>query len=407
MRILHVFDHSLPLHSGYTFRSRAILRAQQAMGWSPVGLTSPKQGPGTAALETCDGIDFHRSPAPRAWHERGLFEPWGVVATLRRRILELAPRLRPELIHAHSPALNGLAAVLAARRLRLPVVYEVRAFWEDAAVDHGTSQAWGPRYRATRALETWVLRRAHAVTAICQGLLDDIARRGIPADRLTQIPNAVDPDAFAAGAERDPALAERLGLPPDGPVIGFVGSFYAYEGLDLLIEGFGRLAREHPTAHLLLVGGGPEEAALEAAAARSPVAQRIHFAGRVPHAEVSRYYALIDMLAYPRHRMRLTDLVTPLKPLEAMAGRRIFCASDVGGHRELIRDGETGYLFPADDADALARRLAQVLAMPGDWDRVRDAGERYVREERNWTNSVSRYRAVYAAAIARARETRP
>ncbi|HAZ61110.1 MAG TPA: glycosyltransferase, exosortase A system-associated [Gammaproteobacteria bacterium] len=407
MRILHVLDHSLPLHSGYTFRSRAILKAQQAMGLVPVALTGPKQGPAASALETIDGIDFHRTPLPKRWLEQGLFEPWGVVSALRRRILELAPRLRPDLIHAHSPALDGMAAVLAGRRLGLPVVYEVRAFWEDAAVDHGTSRAWGPRYRLTRALETWVLRRADAVTAICQGLLDDIAARGIPASRLTQIPNAVDPEAFAAGAERDPLLAQRLGLPPAGPVIGFIGSFYAYEGLDLLIEGFTRLAREHPTAALLLVGGGPEEAALKAQAARAPVAARIHFAGRVPHAEVPQYYALIDLLAYPRHRMRLTELVTPLKPLEAMAMRRPFCASDVGGHRELIRDGETGYLFPADDAAALAERLAAVLDARGDWERVLDAGERYVREERNWTNSVSRYREVYAAAQANARRRQP
>lgn len=401
MRILHIFDHSLPLHSGYTFRSRAILKAQQAMGWTPMALTGPKQGKAGGELDTIDGIDFHRSPLPTAWFERGLLEPWGVVAALRRRILELAPRLRPDLIHAHSPALDGLAAILAGRRLDLPVVYEVRAFWEDAAVDHGTSREWGPRYRATRALETWVLRRAHAVTAICQGLLDDIAARGIPPERLTQIPNAVDPDAFDAGSERDPALAERLGLPAQGPIIGFIGSFYAYEGLDLLIEGFGRLAREHPTAALLLVGGGPEEAALKAQAARSPMAARIRFAGRVPHADVPAYYALIDLLAYPRHRMRLTDLVTPLKPLEAMAGRRLFCASDVGGHRELVRDGETGYLFAADDADALARRLSEVLDARADWARVRDAGERYVREERNWANVVARYRDVYAAALAR------
>jgi PEP-CTERM/exosortase A-associated glycosyltransferase len=406
MRILHVFDHSLPLHSGYTFRSRAILKAQQAMGWSPVALTGPKQGSAPTDCETIDGIDFHRSPPPTAWYESGALEPWGVVAALRRRILELAPRLRPELIHAHSPALDGLAAVMAGRRLGLPVVYEVRAFWEDAAVDHGTSREWGPRYRATRALETWVLARAHGVTAICQGLLDDIAARGIDPAKLTQIPNAVDPDAFAAGAERDPALAAALGLPAHGPVIGFIGSFYAYEGLDLLIEGFNRMAAEHPTVALLLVGGGPEEAALKAQAERSPVASRIRFAGRVPHAEVPRYYALIDLLAYPRHRMRLTELVTPLKPLEAMAGRKLFCASDVGGHRELVRDGETGFLFPADDADALAQRLRQVLDSPGDWERVRDAGERHVREERNWANSVERYREVYAAAAVRARGDR-
>ncbi len=129
-------------------------------------------------------------------------------------------------------------------------------------------------------------------------------------------------------------------------VIGFIGSFYDYEGLDDLIAAMPRLVAARPGARLLLVGGGPMEAALRAQAEASPVADAIRFVGRVPHQEVERYYGLVDVLAYPRKKMRLTDLVTPLKPLEAMAQRRLVAASDVGGHRELIEDGRTGTLFP-------------------------------------------------------------
>src|SRR6202000_2908332 len=113
---------------------------------------------------------------------------------------------------------------------------------------------------------------------------------------------------------------------------------------------------------LLLVGGGPRAEALKAQAAASPAAERIHFVGRVPHHEVERYYGLVDILCYPRKKMRLTDLVTPLKPLEAMAQRRLLSASDIGGHRELIRDGETGTLFPPDDPAAIATALAGLFA---------------------------------------------
>ena len=184
----------------------------------------------------------------------------------------------------------------------------------------------------------------------------------MPADRITVIPNAVDTSEFRFGARPDAALRNRLGL--DGKtVIGFAGSFYAYEGLDLLIEavallapasaGPSRAARRRRSAGTGAAGAGARRA-------DSPIG--VVFAGRVPHAEVQRYYDLIDVLAYPRHRMRLTELVTPLKPLEAMAQGRMFVASDVGGHRELVRDGETGFLFPAGDARALARAIESVLA---------------------------------------------
>ena len=188
---------------------------------------------------------------------------------------------------------------------------------------------------------------------ICEGLRSDIAARGIPADKVTVIPNAVDIDNFEPGGTPDAALKARLGL--DGAtVLGFIGSFYAYEGLDLLLAALPALLQHRPDLRVLLVGGGPQEAALKAQAQQLGVADKVVFTGRVPHAEVQRYYDLVDVLAYPRHSMRLTELVTPLKPLEAMAQGRLLVASDVGGHKELIRDGETGMLFQAGSADALA-----------------------------------------------------
>jgi glycosyltransferase involved in cell wall biosynthesis len=150
---------------------------------------------------------------------------------------------------------------------------------------------------------------------------------------------------------------------------------------------------------LLLVGGGPQEQALRAQVERLGLGQRVIFTGRVPHQEVNRYYSLIDLLLYPRHSMRLTDLVTPLKPLEAMAQQKLLLASDVGGHRELIEDGRTGWLFPAGDAAALARRAEQILAQPDEWPKIRAAGRAFVEQERNWPASVARYRDLYARLL--------
>lgn len=392
MKILHILDHSIPLHSGYAFRTVAILREQRKLGWETFHLTSPKHGDAAHLEETVDGLHFYRTQySPKS--VPGIGE-WGLMHALTRRLEEVARGVQPDVLHAHSPALNAIPALRVGRRLGIPVVYEVRAFWEDAAVNHGTSRENGLRYRLTRKLETHALRQVDHVTTICEGLRRDIIARGIPESRVTVIPNAVDADAFQPGGTADPELRCCLGL--DGcRVLGFIGSFYAYEGLDLLLEAFPLIREQAPDVRILLVGGGFQDDALKAQAKRLGIADQVIFTGRVPHDRVQAYYDLVDLLVYPRRSMRLTELVTPLKPLEAMAQGRLLMASDVGGHRELIRDGETGWLFRAGDPRALADRVLQTLAERDCWAEVRAAGRRYVETERNWAVSVARYRQVY------------
>jgi len=400
MRILHILDHSIPLHSGYTFRTLSILREQRKLQWETTHLTSAKQGTSSALEEHVDDWHFFRTPAEHGPIGRlPVLNQVAVINSLARRLEEVALRVKPDILHAHSPALNAVAALRVGRKLGIPVVYEIRAFWEDAAVDHGTSTEWGMRYRLTRALESYVVKQVDAVTTICEGLRRDIVERGIPATKVTVIPNAVNIDSFDVAGERDEALAEQLGL-AGRTVLGFIGSFYAYEGLDTLLRALPSVLAAIPDARVLLVGGGPQDASLRTLAKELGVADQVVFTGRVPHAEVPRYYNLIDVLAYPRLKMRLTDLVTPLKPLEAMAQGRLLIASDVGGHRELIRDGETGMLFEAGNPGALAAKAIALLGDQGRWPALRSAGRRYVESERNWRASVSRYRDVYAAARA-------
>jgi glycogen synthase len=393
LRILHVLDHSAPLHSGYTFRTLSILREQRALGWDTVQLTTPKQGPGTARHESVDGLAFLRTPSGA---DTGLLAQMRLTAA---RLAEAVAETRPDLIHAHSPVLNALPSLWVGRRTCLPVVYEMRASWEDAAVDHGTTQEGSLRYRISRSMESFALKRAAQVTTICEGLRGDIAARGVPEQRITVIPNAVDVAAFRFGVEPDPVLRRELGL-EGATVLGFAGSFYGYEGIHLLIEAAQRMVPRHPTLRVLLVGGGPQEQNLKAQVAAAGLQDRVAFTGRVPHAEVQRYYELIDVLAYPRLPMRLTELVTPLKPLEAMAQGRMFVASDVGGHRELVRDGETGFLFRAGDAAALERALEDVLARRELWPQIRAQARRFVEVERTWATSVARYAEVYRRAMA-------
>jgi len=397
-RILHVLDHSLPLHSGYTFRTRAILSAQAASGLEVRGITGLRHSAEGPDVEQAEGLTFHRTRG-KASGPVGLRE-WREINLLADAIVALAAEWRPDVLHAHSPALCGKAALIAGRRLGIPVVYEIRAFWEDAAVSNGTGTAGNLKYRLTRALESHVVAGADHVVTICQGLKDDLVARGTDPARITLSPNGVDLALFGEAAAPDPALAAQLGL-GTGPVVGFIGSFYDYEGLDDLIAAMPALCARLPDARLLLVGGGPCEAALRAQAEASPAAAAIHFAGRVPHAEVERYYALVDVMAYPRKRSRLTDLVTPLKPLEAMAQGKLVAASDVGGHRELMADGVTGTLFAPDDPAACAAALADLLGAPALWEARREAGRSHVAEAHDWARNVRRYEVVYQTLIAR------
>ena len=398
-RILHILDHSLPLHSGYTFRTRAILKAQQAAGLDVRGLTGLRHGASGPDPEEADGIRFHRTPG-EVTGPAGMRE-WREIARLAEAIEQLAQVWRPDVLHAHSPALCGMAAVRAGRRLGIPVVYEIRAFWEDAAVGNGTGREGSLKYRLTRTLENRVVAGADAVFTICHGLRDDLIARGFDGGRIGISPNGVDLALFGSPPPRDTALAAELGFGSE-PVIGFIGSFYDYEGLDDLIAAMPLLRQRHQGARLLLVGGGPMDQALRAQAAASPVADAIHFTGRVPHDQVERYYSLIDVLAYPRKRSRLTDLVTPLKPLEAMAQQRIVAASDVGGHRELITDGADGVLFPADDPAGCAASLADLLDRRDGWDAMRARARQHVAAHHDWARNVRRYQDVYHLLLGQA-----
>jgi len=399
VKILHILDHSIPLHSGYTFRTRAIIEHQRKLGWETFHVTSAKHVGSRAAVETVDGLTFYRSIPPEGlFANLPVLNQWAIVQSLQNCLDEIIPSIKPDVLHAHSPALNGLAALKMSKKYRIPLVYECRAFWEDAAVDHGTTREGSLRYRITKALETHVFKNADAVTTICEGLRNDIISRGVDGDKVTVVPNAVDIEKFTFGEAADIELVRELRL-KGCTVLGFIGSFYAYEGLMLLLEAIPEIVISQPNVRLLLVGGGPQHKVIKDKIKTLGLQEHVIMVGRVPHDQVQRYYNLVDIFVYPRLSMRLTELVTPLKPLEAMAQGRLLVASDVGGHHELIRDRNTGYLFKAGDQSSLVQAVLYVLSDQARWDEIRRLGRRYVEEERNWTNSVDNYKSVYGRLI--------
>jgi PEP-CTERM/exosortase A-associated glycosyltransferase len=400
--ILHILDHSLPLHSGYSFRSQEILRVQRDRGWRPVVLTTPKHEESwrgaRSDIEIIEGFQYYRTgPVPGG--ENSIRALVGLLARTTARLREVVAREAPDIIHAHSPVLNAIPALRIGKEMGIPVVYEIRAFWEDAAVDHGAYRQNSWKYQLVRFMETWVCGRAHEVIVICGGLRDDLIARGIAAERITVVRNGINTKEFQP-AEADTRYLSEWKL--DGKrVIGFVGSFYHYEGLDVLVDAFARLASVRPDVVLLLVGGGPMESRLKAQIADRGLSDRVIVPGRIPHERMRGVYSVIDVLAYPRYATRLTESVTPLKPLEAMATGKALVASDVGGHRELIRHRETGVLVPPGDARALAGTIGSLLEDRALCQAIQRRGVAIAREQWTWDMVTGPHAAVYARALRR------
>jgi hypothetical protein len=394
MRILHLLDVSAPTIAGYASRSRAIVNGQRAMGLEPVVLTSARhRNTNGAAWEEIDGIRHYRTLKPATPRRQLLAEMYW----FRQRALEVARMERAELIHAHSPILVGIPAWMAARQLGLACVYEMRSLWEDAAVEKGDIGERSARYRLTRGAETFLARRVDAVVGICEGLRRDVAARGLAAERLHVVPNGVDVARFVP-RRADEATRARLGL-QGRTVVGYIGTFFGFEGVVDLVEALARLMKQgRDDLAGLIVGTGTTYEACRALARRHGLGHRIVHPGHVASEEVEQLYSVMDVLAYPRRSLRVTELVTPLKPLEAMAMAKAVIGSDVGGIRELIRDGVTGLLHRSGDVDDLAAKIARLADDPDYRATLGRQARAWVAEQRDWKHIVPQYMPVYAAA---------
>jgi PEP-CTERM/exosortase A-associated glycosyltransferase len=316
-------------------------------------------------------------------------------ATLFRTALKVARSYRPAVIHAHSPFTCGLIGDAVGKLLRIPTLYEVRGIWEDSHTSRHGLERSSIRYRAVRTLENVALKGATATCAICDALKNEIESRGIPGDKVAVVPNGVNVRAFVPGP-RSEELQARLGL-QGKLVIGYIGSFFHYEGLDLLVRALAPLSQIFPALALLLVGDGELTPILKNSSAELGISDRVFFTGKVPHDTIADYYRLCDLTVLPRRDTRETRLVTPLKPLEIMAMAKPVIASDIGGHREIVEDGVNGLLFRADDVSDLVAKCAYLAENSEYRTDLGARGRTWVTENRDWAVIVKRYVAIYGA----------
>ena len=404
--VLHVLDHSWPVLSGYSVRSRNLITSQHRLGYSITALTSPlhQLDDATATDVTLDEVTYARTPLRGGLATSAITKRWPivreyeVVRLLREQILKMIARDRVQVVYAHSPALCGLAALQAARKAGVPCVYEIRAFWEDAAADRDDkSPTW--RSHLTHKLETYVARHADAVAAIAKPMLHDLSSRGIPESKLFHIPNGVNTDRFFPGT-RDEALVHDLKL-REGLVFGFFGSLYRYEGISWLIRALARLRSAGQKFRLLIIGRGEDESAIREAVRECNAGDYVTIIPHVSYEQIGRYYSVLDVAVYPRRSIRLTELVTPLKPLEAMAMGKPVLASSVGGIRELVDSERTGLLFRPENEEDFCKQAMRMLASPSLRKSLAESGRQFVLRERDWNVLAERYGKIYRFVTSR------
>ena len=396
MKILHILNHSFPLLDGYASRSQNILNAQKNMGWTPIVLTSPKHENDLKGKcpkkEKIGEHTFYRT-GRNPFENIPLLSEGFLLLLLFVKLVQVIIIEKPDILHAHSPVLNYLPTWIIGKAFNLPVLYEIRAYWEDAGVDQATYKEQSLKYRFVQSLETWACKQVRHVAVLCDGIRKDLMVRGIKYKKLTPVFNGIHSENFTP-CKPDTELVEKWGL-KDKKVIGFIGSFFRWEGLDLLVEAFAKLVPNHPDLILLLVGGGEEQKNLQQQVLSLGLEERIIMPGRVPHHQVKGVYAMMDIMIYPRYSVRLTELVTPLKPLEAMAMEKAVIASDIGGHRELVKHDTTGILFPAGDANALAKAITSLINDKAKMNSLGKAGRSYVLANKTWEKTTSVYKQIY------------
>lgn len=401
-RILHVLKISMPYRqSGYSMRGMYTLLGQQASGLEPVAVTAldfpvsigVSNPPGTENVDGVRHLRLLRSFVPREERRDAHLDDWATA------LAHVVAQERPEIIHAHSGHRGyegAMVALAVARRFGLPLIYEVRGFFEALWTSDLDWAERGELYHLRRAAETRIMQAADGVVTLSESMRRDIIDRGIPADRVTVVPNGADTDRFTP-RPRDSDLTERLGL-SDRFVFGYVSNLdHPREGHELLIDAAVKLRQRGIPATALIVGDGQRREILQRYASDRDAADCVVFTGEVSHEEVLAYYGQYDVFVIPRIDERAARLVTPLKPFEAMAAGIPMVVSDLPALTEITGDGARGDTFAVGDANDLTDTLERLWQDPERREALSVSARQWVVAERQWAGNGARYREVYRA----------
>jgi glycosyltransferase involved in cell wall biosynthesis len=396
-RVLHIVTDALPSTSaGYTVRTQEIALAQRAAGLDPhvvtrIGFPVTAGSVDGRATVTVDGVPYHRL---LPWVMPGRMDD--LYETHLRYAARLTAKLKPAVLHAASNYANAVIALALRDATRLPVVYEVRGFWEDTWLSRhaGTRDLkLSDRYVRTRALETHCMESADLVVTLGEAMRDEIIERGVDPGKVIIVPNGVSEEFLRPLPDDQGKLKESLGIKPGEHVVGLVSSLVAHEGIGTLLEAVKILNDRGVRTRALIVGDGPERPALQRQAAALGI--DAIFPGRVPMSQVRAYHAVLDVFVVPRTPDRVCQLVTPLKPVEAMASGLPVVVSGVRALSEIVNDKVTGLLSPPLDPAALADALSELLGSADLRAKLGANAREWVARDRTWAHNAARYREAY------------
>jgi glycosyltransferase involved in cell wall biosynthesis len=444
MRVLHILANGPPDVNGYAVRTHSLLTAQLGSGAvSPVALTSPWY-PERESMFTpyeADGVTYHRTLHPAHIEETsGVGMGWSAsrgkakisrmsgdeflapfpirafrfaLKPLRpgwtwleekilfrhfeRRIIEVALQEKPQVIHAHTPYRVGLPAMRAARKLGIPFVYEMRGMWEETAVASGRWKSWGPAYWRYRHLETKVLRKADAVICISETLRNEAISRGVDPKRISLVPNAVS--LSESEGEDSELLSQAHSELGESTVVGYIGSLREIEGVDATAEAVALLASKGVEVKLFVLSSPAGQEELRAHCKALGIEDRSVVMGPVPHEQVAPFYDLIDVFVVSRPDSRVTRLVTPLKPFEAMQRGRALVMSDLPALAEIVEHGVTGMLCPAGDVESLADTIQSLIDDEPRRSELGSNAKAWVEANRTWGSVIQGSLAAYQNAL--------
>ena len=400
--VFYLLHNSLPYNSaGYATRTHGLLSELNRAGWDVDGVTRlgyPYDMPGKAELpdvpmqEVVGDVDYRRLLAGREIEKKNPL--YFYTERYAKALAELARQERPAIIHAASNHWNGLTAVRTARQLGLPSIYEVRGLWEVTRGSRNPEWAQSNMFKYMARMEADAAKGATKVFAITEALREEMISRGVDGDKITVVPNGVDTARFTP-IPRDEELASRLGV-AGKTVIGYVGSVLDYEGIELMLEAARVLTRTREDFHVLIVGDGAELQRFENYVEENELEHVVTFTGRVPHEEVERYYSLIDITPFPRLPLPVCEMVSPLKPFEAMAMGKAVVASDVAALKEIVTPGVNGYLHEKGSAESLIEQLTKLLDDAEHTRRIGAQARDWVVENRDWKQLAQIIAGTYA-----------
>ena len=383
---------------GYTVRSHQILSALNQIGlrtrcfvrpgypWDRSTTTN-----GTpAASHQIEGVSYVYTKVPDMAQD-----PENHVERMADALVRRFRTAQPGVVHAASNHRNALPALIAARRVGAPFVYEVRGLWELTAASRVVGWQDTERFALERSLELVVASKADQVLTITEGVANELAAGGVDRDKIGILPNAVDPDRFKPG-NPDGQLFRQMNLRGADLVLVYCGSMVIYEGLDDLIEAVALLRSRKVQARLILVGDGTYRNRLRALATLQDLASHVTFVDPVPPDEVHRYWSLADVVALPRKPFKVCEVVSPLKPFEAMAMGKPVVLTDLPVSREIVQDGSTGFLCqPADPRD-LAATLERLAKNPTLRQTIGKTARDWVATHRSWSRNAKHLESIYA-----------